>query len=687
MPLFKGSTQTQGAQAVSGQIDWSRAALDAAFRLSQLVASAIPPEDAMRTAIGIGVGLMGAEHASLMILDDAGVTLTLTASGGRISQMPIGTQISVPGTAWARALMGARPTVLPPTDPQITGLVPVYATTHSVLLLPVRSNGSSTGILIVALPTARGVLSDPEMQALQMVADQIGTLAAKHRIERAVASSTALSQVLQSGAQALVGNHDLDGILQTCLDGALSMSETTQGFASIFDPETGAIAKGVFRGLDTEAIRDLVARPEVQAAVADAQVVLSEGDVMPPLAVAGFAGGDVKAVVVLVAPPPNDELEPRLGLWRAQCSLSLAAGWARANEDRISHQLSSVMSTVKQPLLLVDHKSRLVTANPSAEQLFGMSSDFSAGETIVGRMGNEVLEKLLVEGGLGVEEVYMGNPPMTYSARVVDVVLPTGPPGRVLVLDDVSSGQQTAQTHRDFVAMIGHELRTPLTLVKGFARTLLRRAEKGTLDQEEARDVLRTIDGRAGQLERLIEDLLYVSKIETREATLRIEDVKIHDLVEEAVQDLTHDHPDRDVQVDIPSELTWYCDGTKVGLVIRHLIENALKYSEAPEAVTATANEKDGELIVEVADKGIGILSSDVSTIFDRFRQVDGTSTRKHGGTGIGLYLCAELINMHGGRIWVDSIWGKGSRFFIALPQRSRIDALASLPARDQGLV
>jgi signal transduction histidine kinase len=100
-------------------------------------------------------------------------------------------------------------------------------------------------------------------------------------------------------------------------------------------------------------------------------------------------------------------------------------------------------------------------------------------------------------------------------------------------------------------------------------------------------------------------------------------------------------------------------------------MENALKYSEAPDPVTVTVSTDPEQLRVDVLDHGAGILSSDVPHIFERFRQLDSSSTREHGGTGVGLYLCAQLVRVHGGRIWVDSTWGKGSNFSFTLPRRS----------------
>jgi two-component system phosphate regulon sensor histidine kinase PhoR len=96
-----------------------------------------------------------------------------------------------------------------------------------------------------------------------------------------------------------------------------------------------------------------------------------------------------------------------------------------------------------------------------------------------------------------------------------------------------------------------------------------------------------------------------------------------------------------------------------------------LKYSEGPEPVTVKVTCDDEEMRVDVIDHGAGIVSSDIPHIFERFKQLDSSSTRRHGGTGVGLYLCAQLVRVHGGTITVDSTWGKGSTFTFTIPRRA----------------
>ena len=329
--------------------------------------------------------------------------------------------------------------------------------------------------------------------------------------------------------------------------------------------------------------------------------------------------------------------------------------------------------------MLADAHRRIVAINPAAEAVFGISTMFCAGVPVHGNLGNEDVERLIAGSGGAHAEIELGSPPRTYKASVNDVAVPGAPVGRVLIMDDVTAEREMIQKQRDFVAMIGHELRTPLTLVKGFARTLIRKVDKDRLTPEDAREGLATIDAKAAQLERLIEDLLYVSKIETREASLKVDTTEVSDLVKRVAQEVITDHPGRRISVEVASSVKWPCDETKIALVLRHLLENALKYSD--EDVVVRASEDGTDLTVEVVDRGAGILSSDISQIFERFRQVDGSSTREHGGTGVGLYLCAQLVRMHHGRIWVDSTWGKGSNFSFSIPRREPVSEIVHITA------
>jgi signal transduction histidine kinase len=230
------------------------------------------------------------------------------------------------------------------------------------------------------------------------------------------------------------------------------------------------------------------------------------------------------------------------------------------------------------------------------------------------------------------------------------------------VLDDLTGARQVEAVKADFVAVIGHELRTPLTVMKGYLHTLTRRWQ--TLADDKRESALSALQSNVLRLERLIEDLLFVSAIEQNRCKVELELRDLGALLEEQAAAGGNDRvvvrrPRRPVELEI--------DTTKVGQVLHHLVDNALKYSEAEVVVELVDT---GDCVeVSVTDTGPGIYSGDVPQLFERFRQLDGSSTRSHGGVGIGLYLCKRIVEALGGRIWCESRLGVGSRFAFTLPK------------------
>ncbi len=667
MPLFSRNEPAAGGIPTPTYDRW-RPALDAVLRVSELAASGAPVADSLQGTLKIAVELLRAQQGSLMAVTDDGQTLVLVASVGLSGDVGIGQRVLVGDSVAGRVLATGRPLLLGDSQDQFAELTPRHRTISSSVVVPLRSGGRAIGVLSLAISDSPAMFTEDDLRLAQMFADQAaGILDRSKDGERSQRVAGSLAE-LAKATSALANPADLDQLLHQVLEGGLGLVGGIEGFSCLFDPGSGSMTRGVFRGIDKTTIRNLLELEELKKAVAGSSVTFAPEAGVVAL---GLSGVNVSTGVLVVRSTlvPSAETKELLTLFGAACDAALTS---LENQRKATHsraELDSILTGVPNPIILVDDKRRLISANPAAETLFGLSSIFSSGDAIQGRLGNESVEQLLMATGKMIDEITAGNPPRAFKVRLTDITLPEASVGRVLVMDDVTEEREIAQTQRDFVAMIGHELRTPLTLVKGFARTLLKRAEKGPLSVDDARDALTTIDARAGQLERLIEDLLYVSKIETREATLRIESVNVREMILAAIDDLRHDYTDRKIDLESP-ELQWSCDEMKVALVIRHIIENALKYSEPPDVVQVRVTEDTDELLIEVMDRGMGILSADIPHIFDRFRQVDGSSTRSHGGTGVGLYLCSKLIAMLGGRIWVDSTWGKGSTFSIALPRR-----------------
>ena len=647
-----------------------RQALESALKVNDIASSASPLHESVQSMLGVALELLGAEQGSIMLLEDGGNSLALVASRGLPLEVPLGHRTSVGEGVAGRVLATGKPLLLGDVDSDaFVNFVPKSRPISSSLVIPMRIQGHTIGVLNLAM-AGSSVFTDEDLRVAQLFADQAAGIINRARLhERAEQRSSDLMALVES-SKGLLGALDVDSLLRHILDGGTRLAGAKDGFACLFDPETAAIDRGVFRGMSKTVIRDIVGHSDVQRAIDSidvANIDLPDGSIT---AVGLRTARGTRGLFVMRA--DRGLVEDRGDLLRAyaqQCASAVGAAELYSVIERKESELASIIQAVPNPIVLVDARALIVAINPAAEQLFQVSAMFSAGANVVGGLGHDDVEMLLTAEGEMQSEVIAGNPPLVYKVRVTDVRVPGAPMGRVLIMDDVTSEREIAQTHRDFVAMIGHELRTPLTIIKGFARTLLKRVE--TASPEDQREALTTIDTKAAHLERLIEDLLYISKIESREATLRVETVDVATLINAVSADTIQDFPEREIVLDVADELSWACDETKVGLVLRHLIENALKYSENPTPVTVRVSREEDELRVDIIDQGLGLVSSDIPHIFERFHQVDSSSTRERGGTGVGLYLCSQLVKVHGGRIWVDSTWGKGSTFSFSLPSRS----------------
>jgi PAS domain S-box-containing protein len=645
--------------------------VEAVLRVSEIASSERPLQDAVHDMMRVAVELLQAERGSIMLLEHDGRKLVLVASLGLSSDVPLGYRVAVGEGVAGRVLATGRPLLLDDIDEDaFVNFIPKSRPIASSVVVPLRAQGRAIGVLNLAISQPTSTFTQEDLRVAQLFADQAGGLIHRAQLHESAERRSSDLLALVESSRGLVGTLELDVLLQQVLAGGARLLASRDGFACLFEPDMGTVSRGAFSGVDKPSIRTLLADSNLRKAALRGsveQVADEFGDyVAVGLKTTRGTGG------VLVIRCHDDVEEHRKGVLRAfaqQCATALGAAEIYTIVQRKESELSSIIQGVANPIVLVDGRGRIVDLNPAAEQLFGVTGDFCVGMRAAQALGHNAIEVLLNGEGEVQSEVGLGTPERTYRARVTDVKVTGSGTGRVLILEDITAEREIAQKQRDFVAMIGHELRTPLTIIKGFARTALRTIDSAS--REQRAEIFGTIDAKAVQLERLIQDLLYVSKIESREATLRIEETHVGALIESVTEDIIQQHPGREVDVDVPSDLVWPCDETKVGLVLRHLIDNALKFSEAPQPVVVQVFTQSSELRIDVTDRGKGLLSTDIPHIFERFQQLDSSSTREQGGTGVGLYLCAQLMRIQGGRIWVDSVWGRGSTFSLAVPGRA----------------
>jgi two-component system phosphate regulon sensor histidine kinase PhoR len=242
--------------------------------------------------------------------------------------------------------------------------------------------------------------------------------------------------------------------------------------------------------------------------------------------------------------------------------------------------------------------------------------------------------------------------------------------GTVAVFHDVTELQRLEQVRRDFIANASHELRTPLTSIRGFADTLL---SKDTTE-EERRTYLQVILRNSQRLTNLMEDLLELSRIESRKVPMRPTEVDVIRTGRILVADLEPRLREARLRIEVRATGPGgaWADRRAVEQVIANLLDNAVKYTN-PGGRIELSIAGEGEVVrVSVADTGIGIPEEDRGRIFERFYRVDKARSRALGGTGLGLSIVKHLVQAMGGDIWVESQVGKGTRFTFTLPAASQ---------------
>ena len=231
------------------------------------------------------------------------------------------------------------------------------------------------------------------------------------------------------------------------------------------------------------------------------------------------------------------------------------------------------------------------------------------------------------------------------------------------------SEAETANRLKDeFLATVSHEIRTPLNAIIGWSHLL----RSGRLDEASIARAIETIDRNAKMQAQLIEDILDVSRVITGKLRLRNESVDIASVINAAIDSVQLAIDSKDLHLEVtldPSARHTFGDPGRLQQVVWNLLSNALKFTPPGGRIKIKVKRSEGNMQLQVGDNGQGISSDFLPFIFDRFRQADGTSTRNHGGLGLGLAIVRHLVELHGGAITADSAGeGEGATFTITLP-------------------
>lgn len=231
---------------------------------------------------------------------------------------------------------------------------------------------------------------------------------------------------------------------------------------------------------------------------------------------------------------------------------------------------------------------------------------------------------------------------------------------------NLEAEKRLALMQSDFLATVSHELKTPLGFIKGYATTLLRKDTEWSNDEQ--RDFLSIIDEEANNLEKLVNNLLDSSQLESGTLALEINRVDMVELINEIVQKFRVLHPEAEIEFDSGvEEFEAAIDSKRIAQVMENLIANALKYA-AKNKVRVSVDQSESQVLIKVRDWGPGIAEEHIDQIFGRFYRIPAT-VQPLSGSGLGLYICEQIVHAHKGHIRVHSGLGEGSTFIVELPK------------------
>jgi PAS domain S-box-containing protein len=552
----------------------------------------------------------------------------------------------------------------------------------SLLAIPVEGDGR--GLVIVFFAEQRA-FADDDLEFARYVAAATRAALERSRAFESERMARALSQQLARTGSTLATELDPLAVLDEVVGQATVLLGADAGSVAMLEEGELVInataGEGVedavssrapstgWLGGDVVQMRAPVAREDVSADTlrADADAVVAQGfRAYLGVPLAGPEGA-LHGVLAVYGREPRVWREEEI---EALGALALNASVALANAElyqrlALEHEQSiAILSNVADGIVAVDRDSRVVVWNAAAARITGVPATEALGRTPFEVLKRELESETggtnrLVSIMRGSEEVWLSLSE-ALMRDPADAIA-----GRIFAFSDISAERIVDQMRSDFVTTVSHELRTPLTSIYGFAETLLRQ-DIGFSD-EERQTFLGYIASESGRLTGIVDALLNVARLDSGTLQVELVATDIGEVLNEAVSEsgapaLTNGHRFVvDLDDGVPAVRA---DPDKLRQVIRQLVENAVKYSAAGAVVRVEARKHPDSVEITVTDEGDGIPDSQIDRVFEKFYR----GSMADPGTGLGLFIAQGLVSAMGGRIWVRSEEGAGSRFTFALP-------------------
>ena len=643
--------------------------------------------------------LLGSDTAAILILD--GDVLRVRAAKGLEEAVERGVTIPVGAGFAGRIAAERRPVAIEDVEhADILNPVLREKGVRSLLGVPLLVEGRVTGVLHVGTLRPR-TFTPEDAELLQAAADR-AALAIDHvrlleeeRDARARAEqTTARLSALQAVTEAALAHLSLDDLLEALLDRVRSIADSDTAAILMLDGDVlrARAAKGleeeVERGVTIPVGKGFAGRIAAERRAVSIEDV-EHADILNPLlrekGVRSLLGVPLLVEGRVIGVLHVGTLHPRVFtaedaelLQAAADRAALAIEHARMYEAEHDARLAAeqrapaaaALEYVADGVFLLDDHGLIRFWNPAAAAITGVRAELAVGRPI-----NEVISgwesvKPIVPVALSPTATRAETVPMEIEGREywlsISGVGFEG--GTVYAFRDVSDEQRLDEWQNEFIATISHELRTPMASIFGSAQTLMRTDVE--IPEATRAELLNVIQQESGRLARLINDVLMASRIQTGKIDVSPTAFDASALVENVLAAARSNAPASvDLRLNTRPALPHVdADGDKVRHVLTNLIENAVKYSPEGGTVEVRLEPQERHMRFAVRDDGLGIPPHERGHIFEKFYRVHEHSRRGIGGTGLGLYICRELVRRMRGRIWVESKEGRGSTFFFELP-------------------
>ncbi|MDO8637478.1 MAG: GAF domain-containing protein, partial [Dehalococcoidia bacterium] len=344
-------------------------------------------------------------------------------------------------------------------------------------------------------------------------------------------------------------------------------------------------------------------------------------------------------------------------------------------------ELEAIMASMDEGLIVVDAQRKVSYYNPAAERLLGINAIGlltqpigtldQSGPTQTGKL-KDLLKTLSFspdfQTGKQISHFEVWLPEHKEIESTFFAIDKAGEHfGSGVLLRDITKEREIDRMKTEFVSLASHELRTPMTVIYGFAELLL--ASRGT--PEERHSWLERIHKETQRLTNIVDDFLNITRIESGRLSIKQAAVSLKPIIVHLVAQLGSIYRSHSFNLEIPDHFPeLWVDAERLTQILLNLMDNAAKYSPRGGTVTVSArrDEKEDRSIIAVADNGLGISEEDLPDLFSRFHRIHRPETEGIRGTGLGLYIVKSLVELMGGKVWVESQTNKGSAFYISLP-------------------